>query len=72
MAQKQAVRSNQAITLKGSTQLVTEFFEYSVNRCVICPDGRHADCVVSFTNEVSILRMTSSELVAPARRKSTC
>lgn len=33
MAQKQAVRSSQAITLKGSTQLVTEFFEYSVNRC---------------------------------------
>ncbi|WWD16542.1 hypothetical protein CI109_100969 [Kwoniella shandongensis] len=29
MAQKQ--RTNQAITLKGSTALVTEFFEYSVN-----------------------------------------
>ena len=34
MAQKQATRTNQAITLKGSTALVTEFFEYSVNRCV--------------------------------------
>ncbi|ORY27436.1 putative mitotic spindle checkpoint-related protein [Naematelia encephala] len=31
MAQKQATRTNQAITLKGSTALVTEFFEYSVN-----------------------------------------
>ena len=34
MAQKQATRQNQAITLKGSTALVTEFFEYSVNRYV--------------------------------------
>ena len=32
MAQKQAMR--QAITLKGSTQMVTEFFEYGVNRSV--------------------------------------
>jgi hypothetical protein len=32
MAQKQATRTNQAITLKGSTALVTEFFEYGVNR----------------------------------------
>ncbi|ORX33704.1 mitotic spindle checkpoint-related protein [Kockovaella imperatae] len=31
MAQKQATRTNQAITLKGSTAMVTEFFEYSVN-----------------------------------------
>ena len=31
MATKQATRTNQAITLKGSTALVTEFFEYSVN-----------------------------------------
>ncbi|EIW66540.1 hypothetical protein TREMEDRAFT_34857 [Tremella mesenterica DSM 1558] len=31
MATKQATRQNQAITLKGSTALVTEFFEYSVN-----------------------------------------
>ncbi|KAK1927515.1 putative mitotic spindle checkpoint-related protein [Papiliotrema laurentii] len=31
MAQKQATRTNQAITLKGSTALVTEFFEFSVN-----------------------------------------
>ncbi|GFZ42599.1 Mitotic spindle checkpoint component mad2 [Saitozyma sp. JCM 24511] len=31
MAQKQATRTNQAITLKGSTALVTEFFEYGVN-----------------------------------------
>lgn len=34
MATKQATRTNQAITLKGSTALVTEFFEYSVNSCV--------------------------------------
>lgn len=31
MAQKQATRTNQAITLKGSTAIVTEFLEYSVN-----------------------------------------
>jgi hypothetical protein len=31
MAQKQAVKTNQAITLKGSTAMVSEFFEYSVN-----------------------------------------
>ncbi len=31
MATKQRTRTNQAITLKGSTALVTEFFEYSVN-----------------------------------------
>ena len=31
MAQKQATRTNQAITLKGSTAMVSEFFEYSVN-----------------------------------------
>ncbi|WVQ79013.1 hypothetical protein IAT38_001105 [Cryptococcus sp. DSM 104549] len=31
MAQKQASKTNQAITLKGSTALVTEFFEYGVN-----------------------------------------
>jgi mitotic spindle assembly checkpoint protein MAD2 len=31
MAQKQATRTNQAITLKGSTVMVSEFFEYSVN-----------------------------------------
>ncbi|WOO81262.1 Mitotic spindle assembly checkpoint protein MAD2A [Vanrija pseudolonga] len=31
MATKQATRQNQAITLKGSTALVTEFFEYGVN-----------------------------------------
>lgn len=31
MATKQATRTSQAITLKGSTQMVTEFFEYSVN-----------------------------------------
>jgi mitotic spindle assembly checkpoint protein MAD2 len=31
MSQKQATRQNQAITLKGSTAMVTEFFEYSVN-----------------------------------------
>jgi hypothetical protein len=31
MATKQKTRTNQAITLKGSTALVTEFFEYSVN-----------------------------------------
>nr|ODN85118.1 mitotic spindle assembly checkpoint protein MAD2 [Cryptococcus depauperatus CBS 7841]ODO02414.1 mitotic spindle assembly checkpoint protein MAD2 [Cryptococcus depauperatus CBS 7855] len=31
MAQKQATRTNQSITLKGSTAIVTEFFEYSVN-----------------------------------------
>lgn len=30
MAQK--TRTNQAITLKGSTAMVCEFFEYSVNR----------------------------------------
>lgn len=34
MATKQATRPNQAIRLKGSTALVTEFFEYSVNSCV--------------------------------------
>lgn len=34
MAQKQAVRQKQAITLKGSTAMVTEFLDYSVNRCV--------------------------------------
>jgi hypothetical protein len=36
MAQKQATRQqqSQAITLKGSTAIVTEFFEYSVNRYV--------------------------------------
>ncbi|KAG7548987.1 hypothetical protein FFLO_03100 [Filobasidium floriforme] len=28
---KQATRTNQAISLKGSTKIVTEFFEYSVN-----------------------------------------
>ncbi|KAJ9127323.1 hypothetical protein QFC24_000730 [Naganishia onofrii] len=31
MAQAQATRTNQAISLKGSTKIVTEFFEYSVN-----------------------------------------
>ncbi|KAL7419635.1 Mitotic spindle checkpoint component mad2 [Cryptotrichosporon argae] len=31
MAQKQATRQNQAITLKGSVALVTEFFEYGLN-----------------------------------------
>lgn len=30
--QKQATRQNQAITLKGSTVIVTEFMEYSINR----------------------------------------
>ena len=37
MATKQATRQsqNQAITLKGSTAIVTEFFEYSVNRSAI-------------------------------------
>lgn len=34
-AVKQATRQNQAITLKGSTAMVTEFFEYSVNRYVL-------------------------------------
>ncbi|BEI85317.1 hypothetical protein CcaverHIS002_0507180 [Cutaneotrichosporon cavernicola] len=34
MATKQATRTNQAITLKGSTALVTEFFEYGVNSMV--------------------------------------
>lgn len=33
MATKQATRTNQAITLKGSVAIVTEFFEYGVNRC---------------------------------------
>lgn len=32
MATKQATRTNQAITIKGSVAIVTEFFEYSVNR----------------------------------------
>ncbi|KAJ9103645.1 hypothetical protein QFC19_004220 [Naganishia cerealis] len=31
MATAQATRTNQAISLKGSTKIVTEFFEYSVN-----------------------------------------
>lgn len=31
MATAQKQRQNQAITLKGSVALVTEFFEYSVN-----------------------------------------
>ena len=35
MASKQANR--QAITLKGSTTLVTEFFKYAVNTCVCLP-----------------------------------
>jgi len=31
MATRQATRQNQAITLKGSVALITEFFEYGVN-----------------------------------------
>lgn len=34
MATAQKQRQNQAITLKGSVALVTEFFEYSVNSYV--------------------------------------
>lgn len=42
MATKQATRTNQCITLKGSTALVTEFFEYSVNSWALAT-GRRAD-----------------------------
>ena len=48
MAQKQATRQsqNQAITLKGSTAIVTEFFEYSVNRYVMCSHHSGSDRVL--------------------------
>ncbi len=57
MASKQANR--QAITLKGSTALVTEFFKYAVNTCVLhyfrlyspSPDVRY-HCSILFQREV--------------------
>ena len=57
MASKQANR--QAITLKGSTALVTEFFKYAVNTCVLhyfylyppSPDVGH-HCSILFQREV--------------------
>lgn len=74
MAQKQATRlsQNQAITLKGSTAIVTEFFEYSVNRYAMSNilwrtemwlrGCARAYMVVFYISEASIRRMTSGEL----------
>ena len=69
MATKQATR--QAITLKGSTALVTEFFKYAVNTYVHCSPLL---CLLTFphfeqhlipTRSVSFRRLSHGQEVWP-------
>jgi len=72
MAQKQATRTNQAITLKGSTALVTEFFEYSVNRYDYLKQRCGRSSLIGLASlaysikEGFILQMISGQCTVPA------
>lgn len=51
MAGTKQAPTRQAITLKGSTNLVTEFFKYAVNTFVACESG----LILLTDNHISIL-----------------
>lgn len=62
MAPTKQAPTRQAITLKGSTNLVTEFFKYAANTYVHrearCTPKLSGSLSESCSREVSILRMT--------------